>query len=66
MSKMPQGLSSRRALAPLEHMLVRKDGPLTRDLLQKPGNFGLGRLPARINPDATTTWCVVSVRRAAV
>ncbi len=55
MSKMPQGLSSRRALAPLEHMLVRKDGPLTRDLLQKPGNFGLGRLPARINPDATTT-----------
>ncbi len=36
-------------------LLVRKDGPLTRDLLLEPGKFGLGRVPARLAPDATTT-----------
>jgi anaerobic selenocysteine-containing dehydrogenase len=36
-------------------LLVRKDGPLTRDLLQKPGKFGLGRVPSRLAPEATTT-----------
>jgi hypothetical protein len=25
--------------------LIRHDGPLTRELLQKPGEFGLGRIP---------------------
>lgn len=36
-------------------LLVRKDGPLTRELLLTPGKFGLGRVPARLEPDATTT-----------
>lgn len=36
-------------------LLVRKEGPLTRELLLKPGKFGLGRVPARLEPDATTT-----------
>lgn len=36
-------------------LLVRRDGPLTRELLQEPARFGLGRMPARIAPDQTTT-----------
>jgi anaerobic selenocysteine-containing dehydrogenase len=31
------------------------DGPLTADLVQRPGQFGLGNVPARLVPDATTT-----------
>ncbi len=35
--------------------LLRKwDGPLTAELVQSPGGFGLGWLPARRTPDATT------------
>ncbi|MEX0744295.1 MAG: nitrate reductase [Phycisphaeraceae bacterium] len=30
-------------------------GPLTRELLREPGRFGLGQVPARLAPDATTT-----------
>jgi anaerobic selenocysteine-containing dehydrogenase len=30
-------------------------GPLTEDLVLHPGNFGLGKVPARLKPDATTT-----------
>lgn len=29
-------------------------GPLTRDLLRSPGRFGLGQVPRRLEPDATT------------
>ena len=36
-------------------LLHTREGPLTRDLLQAPGRFGLGRVPARLQPDATTT-----------
>ncbi len=36
-------------------LLRAHDGPLTRDLLQKPGAFGLGRVPERLLPDQTTT-----------
>ena len=36
--------------------LVRdKQGVLTRDLLRAPGGFGLGQVPQRLQPDATTT-----------
>jgi assimilatory nitrate reductase catalytic subunit len=35
-------------------LLVRKDGPLTRELVRKPGSFGLGQVPARLAPEATT------------
>lgn len=31
-----------------------KSGSLTRDLLREPGRFGLGQVPAKIKPDATT------------
>jgi assimilatory nitrate reductase catalytic subunit len=30
-------------------------GPLTKELVLKPGAFGLGRVPARLKPDATVT-----------
>jgi assimilatory nitrate reductase catalytic subunit len=35
--------------------LVRRSGPLTRELLLAPGRFGLGKVPARLQPDQTTT-----------
>ena len=31
------------------------DGPLTQDLVLHPGQFGLGKVPARLKPDDTTT-----------
>lgn len=30
-------------------------GPLTEELVREPGKFGLGQVPARLKPDATTT-----------
>ena len=35
-------------------LMHRTDGPLTRELLREPGNFGLGQVPSRTKPDATT------------
>ena len=43
--------------APLakENSLLRQwSGPLTHDLTLHPGEFGLGKVPARLRPDATT------------
>jgi len=34
--------------------LMRREGPLTRELLQQPAKFGLGRLPSRLAPDQIT------------
>jgi len=39
----------------VRRLLVKSDGPLTRELLQKPSAFGLGRLPSRTLPDQKTT-----------
>lgn len=36
-------------------LLHQTDGPLTRELLLEPSGFGLGQLPSRLQPDATTT-----------
>jgi assimilatory nitrate reductase catalytic subunit len=44
-------------LSPLDKLkaLVRDPrGPLTRELLRTPGGFGLGQVPVRLKPDATT------------
>jgi len=39
-----------------KNTLFRKwNGPLTEDLLRRPGNFGLGQVPAATAPTATTT-----------
>ncbi len=35
-------------------MLRQRDGYLTRDLVRSPGGFGLGQVPAKLKPDATT------------
>lgn len=37
----------------LKSLLKRHDGPLTRDLGQVPGAFGLGKIPARLKPVST-------------
>jgi assimilatory nitrate reductase catalytic subunit len=36
-------------------LLRQWTGPLTADLVREPGAFGLGQVPARLQPDATTT-----------
>jgi anaerobic selenocysteine-containing dehydrogenase len=36
-------------------LLFDRQGTLTRDLLREPGGFGLGQVPRRLKPDATTT-----------
>jgi len=36
-------------------ILHQSDGPLTRQLVRTPGGFGLGQVPERLAPDATTT-----------
>ncbi|MFA7343885.1 MAG: nitrate reductase [Terrimicrobiaceae bacterium] len=36
-------------------LLRASDGPLTRQLVQEPGRFGLGMLPKRLAPDETTS-----------
>lgn len=41
-------------LDPIRPVLREWDGPLTRDLVQSPGDFGLGRVPARIKPSSAT------------
>ena len=38
----------------LRNLIHQKDGVLTRDLVRTPGKFGLGQLPVRLAPDATT------------
>jgi anaerobic selenocysteine-containing dehydrogenase len=42
----------------LESWLRLRTGPLTSDLVRRPGDFGLGQVPARMAPDnATTSVC---------
>jgi assimilatory nitrate reductase catalytic subunit len=36
-------------------LLYDKQGVLTRELLREPGGFGLGQVPSRLKPDATTS-----------
>ncbi|MEO5913462.1 MAG: nitrate reductase [Luteolibacter sp.] len=39
----------------LSRFLKQHTGPLTRDLVQEPGHFGLGKVPSRLMPSSTTT-----------
>jgi anaerobic selenocysteine-containing dehydrogenase len=48
-------LRSLAVRAGAESLLRQFDGRLTRELLLEPGKFGLGQIPARLAPDATTT-----------
>jgi assimilatory nitrate reductase catalytic subunit len=52
-------------------LLRQRDGELTRELVRAPGGFGLGQVPSRLKPDATTsmvcgfcsTGCSLDVHR---
>ncbi|HSI83873.1 MAG: molybdopterin oxidoreductase family protein [Candidatus Methylacidiphilales bacterium] len=46
---------SQSLLSKAAELIRAWDGPLTRDLVQTPGKFGLGRVPSRLVPNATTT-----------
>ncbi len=48
-------ISNSPATPVIPAFLKQHDGPLTRDLVQAPGDFGLGKVPARLKPAATTT-----------
>lgn len=39
----------------LAGLLRERDGRLTREMILSPGRFGLGKTPARLRPDATTS-----------
>jgi anaerobic selenocysteine-containing dehydrogenase len=39
----------------LTRFLKQSSGPLTRDLVQEPGDFGLGKIPSRLKPSGTAT-----------
>ena len=39
----------------LDSVLHRREGPLTSELLQRPGEFGLGSLPGEAEADSTST-----------
>ena len=39
----------------LTTLMRDRHGPLTRELVRSPGGFGLGQVPTRLKPDATTT-----------
>jgi anaerobic selenocysteine-containing dehydrogenase len=50
-----KGKSRRRSLAKRADSLNRQwDGKLTQELVLHPGDFGLGKVPARLTPDDTT------------
>lgn len=42
-------------MSALDRLLRARQGPMTRELVQHPGDFGLGRVPQRLAPAATTT-----------
>jgi len=39
----------------VRRLIRQKDGPQTQELVLHPGKFGLGQIPARLEPDDTTT-----------
>jgi len=42
----------------IRNLIRQKEGPLTRELVQKPSKFGLGKIPERLIPDeVTSTIC---------
>ena len=43
------------SLSDLSFTIRNFDGPLTSELVRRPGDFGLGQVPSALAPDATTT-----------
>ncbi len=42
-------------MSALDDLLRAREGSMTTELVQRPGDFGLGRVPARLAPAGTTT-----------
>ena len=42
-------------MSTIDELLRARVGPMTSELVLRPGAFGLGRVPARLKPVATTT-----------
>ena len=40
-------------MSALDDLLLARTGPMTSELVQRPGDFGLGKLPARLAPTGT-------------
>ena len=38
-----------------KRLMFHDNGPMTRELLQRPADFGLGKLPTRLAPDKVAT-----------
>jgi anaerobic selenocysteine-containing dehydrogenase len=45
----------KQVIKKIDALLRARDGALTQDLVLRPGDFGLGKVPARLKPDDTTT-----------
>lgn len=39
----------------VKELLQARQGPMTSEMVLRPGEFGLGRVPARLKPAATTS-----------
>lgn len=50
----PEKQKSPGLIDTLLSIVHQKDGVFTRELLREPGRFGLGQVPSRLRPDATT------------
>ena len=57
MTQLREKRDSVARLEPLREAFALRawNGPLTEELIRNPGKFGLGQVPARLAPDATTT-----------
>ena len=42
------------ASTPIADLMRQRTGALTQELVQEPARFGLGKVPARLQPDNTT------------
>lgn len=45
----------KRSVEKIAPLIRAWNGPLTKDLVQTPGEFGLGKIPTRLKPDDTTS-----------
>ena len=43
-------------------LMHARTGPLTQELVRDPGGFGLGQVPARLKPDATSHGAAAAAR----
>ncbi|MCO6045592.1 nitrate reductase [Aeoliella sp. ICT_H6.2] len=50
----PPVQSAPKLVSTIQNLIHQKDGVLTQELIRQPGSFGLGQVPARLKPDATT------------